>query len=307
MLDLLVIAHGRRNGRFAAHVWRRLARILRDVAGAPADIRFTRGPGDATVLARSALRSGVRWIAVAGGDGTINEVLNGYRAERNRSDPPPLSFLPFGSGNDWVRSLGIPRDPLRAAKALANSRVRAVDIGLARFHGPSGRPEERYFINFAEAGVGARSVRPMNALPRWGRSGMAYLATAVATAFRYSPRRLRIACDANAGRETEPLLSIIVANGRFFGGGMQCAPMARLDDGLLDVITIGSFGKLELLRKVRKFAAGRYLDESRVSHCTARSVEISGPADFPFELDGDFVGTLPATITVLPRALSIRC
>jgi diacylglycerol kinase (ATP) len=306
MLDLLVIAHGKRNGWFAAHMWERLARILRDVAGAPADIQFTRGPGDATVLARTAVCSGVRWIAVAGGDGTINEVLNGYCAERNRADLPPLSFLPFGSGNDWVRSLGIPRDPLRAAKALANSRLRAVDIGVARFHGRSGHPEERYFINFAEAGVGARSVQPMNALPRWGRTGMVYLATAVATAFHYSPRRLRIACDANAARETEPLLSVIVANGRFFGGGIQCAPMARLDDGLLDVVTIGSFGKLELLRKVRKFVAGRYLDESRVSHIAARLIEISGPVDFPFELDGDFVGTLPAAIKVIPRALTIR-
>jgi diacylglycerol kinase (ATP) len=306
MIDLLVIAHGKRNGRLAAPLWNRILRALRRTA-ARVELRFTNAPGHATSIAREAVLSGVPWIAVAGGDGTINEVLNGFRS--GEGDPerrPALSFLPFGSGNDWVRTLGMPRHPLKAAESLAASRVRLVDAGLARFSDFAGQPQERLFMNFAEAGVGARSVQPMNSLPQWGRRGPVYLATAVATAFRYAPRPIEIACDGEPVRSTDPLLSVIVANGRFFGAGIQCAPMADIGDGMFDTITIGSFGKIEVIRKIRKFVAGRYLDERLVSHRAARTIEISAATTVPFQLDGDCVGFLPAIISVLPGYMRIR-
>ncbi len=307
MTDLLVIANGRNGDRSFERLRPRIVPILRKAAGGAPRVRFTSGPGHATELAREALRAGVGWIVVAGGDGTINEVLNGYLGPDGAiSGRAPLSFLPLGSGNDWMRSFGDARDPVRAAEMLADSRIRAVDVGVAQFRDPFGAPCRRLFLNFAEAGVGASSVRPANGSPRRPGSRRTYLLSAVAAAFRYSPEPIELACDGKPPRTTEPLLSLIVANGRFFGAGIQCAPMAQPDDGLLDVISIGAFGKLEILRKVRKFVRGRYLAEPRTSHRAVHSVEISAAAEVPFELDGDFVGTLPAAITVLPRALAIR-
>ncbi len=304
MTKLFVIAHGKRQGP----VWDRIVPLLRALAGNAVTLQFTSGPGDATRMAREAIGAGAGWIVAAGGDGTFNEVVNGYFGGGGVIEArTPLSFLPFGSGNDWVRTLGTPQDPLRAAAALEAARTRPVDVAVAQFRNRRGATERRAFLNFAEAGVGAQSVRHLNRLPQWARTGSVYLVTAVATAFPYQPRALELACDGAAPYATEPLLSLIVANGRFFGAGIQCAPMAQHDDGLLDVITIGSFGTLEVLRKVGTFVRGCYLGESKVTHRTVRSVAIMSAWPVPFELDGDFVGTLPATVTVLPGALQIRC
>jgi diacylglycerol kinase (ATP) len=307
MTDLLVIANGRfqrgRNGRR----WDRVEVRLRELFGNGVEIRFSSGKGDATRYAREALVAGVGWLAAAGGDGTINEVVNGYfEKDRNIQPKSPLSFLPCGSGNDWVRTLGLPIDLLKAVEALAHASPHLVDVGHVRYQGLDGTVEERIFLNIAEAGVGGRMTAGKG-VAGWLPSGrLGYHLGSLATALMHRPQCLQLVIDGTTGLATGPILSLIVAGGRYFGGGMHCAPMARPDDGLLETITLGDFGWAEILLKIGSFFSGSYLDDSKVTHRSVHSLEAIGGSMVYLELDGELAGTLPATFTVLRHSLQLR-
>jgi YegS/Rv2252/BmrU family lipid kinase len=295
---LLVIV----NGRVARHRWwGRAEAQLRTLFGNGVEIRYTRGRGDATLIARAALENGSDWIVAAGGDGTINEAVNGFfDCERRVRPGAALSFLACGTANDWVRTL---RSPLRlrdAIDALPAARPGAVDVGIARCRGRDGAACERVFLNFAEAGVGSEVIR------RVERRKDAYLPTAVRAAFSYLPRRFDLTLDRGESMSVGPLLSLIVAGGRYFGSGIKVAPMASPDDGLLEVITLGDFSRFEILRKISKFARGRYFDEPKVNHYSVRELTAVSPDPVSLILDGEIAGELPVTIRVAPRALKIR-
>jgi YegS/Rv2252/BmrU family lipid kinase len=308
MSDLVVIAHGRcQSGRSGGN-WDKAVRRLREIFGNSLDIRYTSRRGDGARLARTALLEGARWLAAAGGDGTIHEVVNGcFEGKRNIQPKSSLSFLPLGRGNDWIRTLDLPADTQEAIVTLVRGKARHVDVGHTRLLGLSGKEEERIFINVAEAGVGAKVVEKTD------RDGMSlgttrsYALAAVRATLSYLPRRLQLVLDGADAVTTEPLLSLIAANGRYFGAGMKCAPMAHPDDGMLEVIAIGHFTRLEVAWYFPSFMRGTYLAQSRVRHYSVRKIEIASAEQVLLELDGELAGALPATIDILPQALQIRC
>jgi YegS/Rv2252/BmrU family lipid kinase len=307
MAELLVIAHGKLQRGPMLRTWAGASERLRQIFGDRVEIRFTAAPGDATRLAREALRDGVDWLVAAGGDGTIHEVVNGFfRGPENVGPRASLSFLPCGSGNDWVRTLNIPASTLEAVERLPTSRIRFVDVGFAGYQAQDGSAMERVFLNVAEAGVGGRVVTHMKEglFPALG--GVSYRLSTIAAALTGSRPELRLAFDGNPIVSSGPALSLIVAGGRYFGAGMHCAPMARPDDGLLEVITLGDFGRVELLLKARRFFSGSYLDDPKVRHRSVRMIEATSDERVLLEMDGELVGTLPARIRVLPGALAIR-
>jgi len=307
MTDLLVIANGRFQRGWTGRRWDRVAVRLRELFGDGVEISFTCRRGDATQYARQALVAGVGWLAAAGGDGTIHEVVNGYfEKDRNIQPKSPLSFLPCGSGNDWVRTLGLPVDLFQAVEALAHASPHLVDVGHARFQGLQGTVEERVFLNVAEAGVGGRMTAGKG-VAGWLPAGrLGYRLCSLATALSHRPQCLQLIIDGTTGLATGPILSLIVAGGRYFGGGMHCAPMARPDDGLLETITLGNFGWAEILLKIGGFFSGSYLDDPKVSHRSVRSLEAISGEEVYLELDGELAGTLPATFTVLRHSLRLR-
>jgi len=272
---------------------------LRALFGDGVEIRYTSGPGDATLIACQALEDGADWIAAAGGDGTINEVVNGFfRGGRNMRPGAALSFLPCGTANDWVRTIGSPLRLRDAVDALPAARPCVVDVGLARCRDVNGSVCDRAFLNFAEAGVGSEVIR------RIERKRGNYLPAAVRAAFSYLPREFELTLDDGEAKSVGPLLSFIVAGGRYFGAGIHVAPMALPDDGLLEVITLGDFSRTEILRKITKFVRGTYFDEFKVRHYSVRKLVVSG--DSALVLDGEVAGELPVTIRVAPRALKVR-
>lgn len=298
MAELLVIA----NGRLARRRWWGTAQaLLRTMFGNRVEIRFTRCRGDATFIAREELESGADWVAVAGGDGTINEVVNGFfDGGREVRPSAAMSFLPCGTANDWVRTVGSTLRLRDVIDALPGTQVRTVDVGFARFRGGDGEPCQRAFLNFAEAGVGSEVIRRIER--RRGR----YLTAAVKAAFSYSPHRFAVTLDHEEAKSIGPLLSIIIASGRYFGSGIRVAPMARPDDGLLEVITLGDFSRTEILRKITKFVRGTYFHEPKVRHYSVQTLTASSCDAVSLILDGELAGELPVTIHVVPRALKIR-
>ncbi len=307
MADLLVIANGRFQRGPAGRGWEAVMLRLRQLFGEGVEIKFTARREHATELAREALASGTGWIAAAGGDGTINEVVNGYFEKGQNLRPGvPLSFLPCGSGNDWARTLGLPPDILMAVEGLARASLHTVDVGHARFRNFDGSVGERVFLNVAEAGAGGRLVAKRSTGGGYVRRRLGYRLDSLATALAHPAQNFRLIIDGSTETDSGPILSLIVAGGRYFGGGMHCAPMARPDDGYFEVITLGDFGWAEILTKIATFFSGTYIRDRKVTHRSVSSLEASSDGEVYLEMDGELAGTLPAAFTVLPLALQLR-
>lgn len=279
---------------------RRYPCVVDDLHGLPgAEIRRTRGPGHATELAREAVRDGCSHVVVAGGDGTVHEVVNGLVPGEGAAPDAVLAVVPLGTGNDLAGGLGIPLDPHEAVEILGRARTRRVD--LLRVGSAAG---ERWVANFAIAGFAgdvAGRVTP-ETRRRWG--GLVYL-RAVAMGLPALRRyRTRLVVDG----ETLPpqdLLAVIVANGRRGGNGIPVAPRAEPDDGELDLVAVGCAVPRRVPLTVARVLAGRHLDSTDVLWRRARAVEIRSDPPMPVNGDGQGLGDTPVTFRVLPGALGV--
>lgn len=281
--------------------WPAFERALR-ATGMAFDVQATDRPGDAAHIAHAAASGGRTRILVAGGDGTVHEALNGLmraRTEAPTACAPGMMLVPvpLGTGNDWARSLALPRDPDRLAALIARGRPAAHDVGAIDFAGP-GRPR-CWFINVAGAGFDAHVLQR---LPPSTPSRAAYLLGALRELGRYRATNLSVACDDAAAPATKRLVAF-VAIGRYCGHGMHVAPRARVDDGRFDVVTIADVGLLRALPKLVALHTRGLLHDPLVRHATATSVRLDSEPPAGVEADGQVVGTTPATFTVAPRAL----
>lgn len=278
-------------------------------AGARFDLALTEGPRDATRIVREALQSGVSGVAVVGGDGTLNEAVNGFFDE----DRTPIAKdawlgpLPCGTGGDFRRTLGVSRriDPMVTRMLWA--RPRRIDVGWIRFVDDEGRTVERAFLNIASFGMSGLVVRVVNGSPKWMGGTPAFLLGTLRAIKRYERQRVRLMIDDGEPYEAS-ILTVAVANGRFFGGGMQVAPKAEIDDGLFDVVTLTQ-KPLASLKMSGDIYLGAHLDRQGVScvrahRLTAEPLDPEEPV--LIDLDGEGPGRLPATFEVMPGALLLR-
>jgi YegS/Rv2252/BmrU family lipid kinase len=288
---------GATRGRFA-----RVEALLRDALG-EIEIEWTRGPRDAVRIAREGVRAGVERIVVAGGDGTTSEVAEGILGA-DLGGYCSIGLLPFGTGGDFVRSFGPPRTLEESVRALASSESRIVDAGRVSFLAPGAQEQTLHFINSASAGISGLTVELVNRAPKHlgGRASF-FLGTLRALA-RYAFPPVRVVVDGKSLHEG-PLTLATACNGAFFGGGMQVAPDARIDDGLLDVVVIPARTRARLVTRLPRIYAGRHLEEEGVQHVRGGVVELAPTSDDEIwiELDGEPVGTLPVRIEVVPGAL----
>jgi YegS/Rv2252/BmrU family lipid kinase len=272
----------------------------------PFDEALTAAPGDATRLTREALRAGAERVVALGGDGTVNEVVNGFFDESGASIAPDASFalLPFGTGGDFRRTLGLPTDLAAAARVIAANRRMRIDVGRLAFTSPSGERAHRMFANIASFGVSGVVDRLVNESDkRFGRLSF-MIATARAT-WSYRNQRVQLTFD-GADRLEATINTVAVANGRYFGGGMMVAPKAELDDGQFDVIAMGDFGFRDLLKSGRRLYKGTHLSMDKVTARRARVVEAEGlepGAVIELDVDGECPGRLPARFELLAGAL----
>lgn len=263
--------------------------------------RCTRRPGHASELAREALARGCRRLVAAGGDGTLQEVVNGLG---DRADRVELGLVPLGTGNDFARSVGIPTDPDRALTAMRECRPRPVDVLLCRRSGGAGDGECLRVVNFAIGGFGGRVADHVTERRRriWG--SLVYLRAALADLPGLTRYRARVRVDGERV-DGEPLLAVIVANGRWLGHGIPAAPEARIDDGLLDVVMIRSISILRLPLLILRVLGGRHLDHPAVSFRRGSHVEVRATPGMPFNADGQELGRGDMEFRVQPGALRI--
>ncbi len=272
----------------------------------PFDEAITRAPGDATRLTREALRAGAERVVAIGGDGTVNEVVNGFFDDAGAPIAPEASFalLPYGTGGDFRRTLGLPTELAAAARVVAANRRRRIDVGRLTFTSPRGERVHRMFANIASFGVSGVVDRLVNESgKRFGRLTF-MIATARAT-WSYRNQRVQLTFD-GADRVEATINTVAVANGRYFGGGMKVAPDAELDDGRFDVIAMGDFGFGDLLKSGRRLYQGTHLSMDKVTARRAKVVEAEGVepgAVIELDVDGESPGRLPARFELLAGAL----
>jgi len=256
-------------------------------------VYVTTAPAEATTVARQFAADGVALVVAVGGDGTVNEVANGLL---DASSAAVLAVLPAGRGADFARSVGTPRNADAALERIVRATPRPIDVGRATFTDGSSRA----FVNVAglgfDAAVAARASRS-----RLPGSTVPYVSGLVGALARY--RNLDVAIEIDGERIDGRALSVVVANGRYFGGGMKIVPDADLADGLIDLAILGDLSKSDLLRNVPRVYRGTHVTHPKFTHRTAREIRVTTTEPARVQLDGEVVGAAPVTFTVEAGAL----
>jgi diacylglycerol kinase (ATP) len=263
-----------------------------------ARLEVTRGRGDAERLAADAASGGHDRVVAIGGDGTVQEIVNGLI---EGSVPASLGVVPAGSGNDLARSIGLPRDPAEAWRVAVGRHTRTIDVARAR----NGDAAERWFVSAGGIGFDAQVAAAMVSRGRWQLGRPGYLLTTLAELRRFTNRRIELRIDATTS--THDVLFVAVANGAFYGGGMRIAPSARPDDGILDVCVVGDITRLTAIRQLPNLYRGTHVDHPQVTMRTGRSIAIEGERDRDtrIHLDGEPFGSLPLRISIAPAAIEV--
>lgn len=253
----------------------------------------TERAGHATNLAREAVDQGATTVVACGGDGTVNEVLNGMI-----DSGASLAVLPMGTGNDLCRSLGIGTDLNQAVPAALGEHSRTIDVGRWQCGGREG-----YFANICGSGFDAKVAERINRGFRYLTGTSAYIAAVLQTLMTYNRSVLHVTVDNH--KISEHAMLCAVANAQSYGGGMLVAPLASLDDGLLDVVVVGDVSKMGFIRAFPRVFKGTHLSHPQVSHRVGRVVTIDSETPLPVLVDGELVGTTPATFTLVPRGIRV--
>ncbi|MFQ5602666.1 MAG: diacylglycerol/lipid kinase family protein [bacterium] len=265
--------------------------------------------GDATVLTRRALHDGYDTIVVLGGDGTINEVVNGFFENgRQINSDACLGIISTGSGGDWIKTLNIPDNIEEAAACIVEHKLRRCDVGWLECQNAQGQTQSSYFINIADAGFGGTLATLANQSTKALGPFFAYLTGLLRTLAFYQNQRVRIQVD-DTFEEELTVNSVVVANGQFFGGGMWIAPEAQIDDGLFEIAIVGDVNRAEVLANIYRIYNGTLAQHPKARYLKGKKITLQ-PAEesaILIEADGEQPGQLPATFEIVPKAINIIC
>lgn len=267
---------------------------------------ITAGPADATRVAHEAVTTrDIRFVVAVGGDGTVNEVVNGLvDAESGEpfADDVVFGAVAGGTGCDFIKTFGLDRSPQRVAAHFEGDTHFPIDLGRVRYVGRDGRPAVRLFANIAECGWGAEVTDRVNRLPRWlskARYPIAILSYA---------RRMELVPTTVTVDHTEveePITEVVVANGQFFGSGMKIAPRALPDDGLFNVQTWRTEAG-DVLANLNKARHGEHLSDPKVREYQSSTVRVTSETPHLIEADGEVLGTTPASFDLVEKVLRLK-
>jgi diacylglycerol kinase (ATP) len=269
-------------------------------AGLSGDALFSRAAGELGELARRAADGGAELLVVVGGDGSVHEVVNGI-AQR---DGVEVAVIPRGTGWDFARSLGLPRNTDRAIDAALSGKARTIDLGRATYRRWPGGEGESWFANVASAGMSGAIAQRANDTTKAFGGKISYVWATFAVFARWSNSEIDVTVDDESRRAR--MHDVIVSNGPYIGGGMKITPDALPDDGQFDVLLIGDLTKRDLMFTLPKTFRGAHLPHPKAEVLRGARVRIDAPEPLPIELDGEQPGTTPAQFELVPQALRVR-
>lgn len=267
---------------------------------------FTEAPGHATELTRRYLEKGCDLVVSVGGDGTANEVINGFfaggKAVRREA---AFGYISTGTGGDLGRTIGTPRSILEAVQHLIRCQPRPVDLGRVNFINNMGDEEIRYFVNVAGLGLDGDIVDRVNRTSKALGGFISFLWGTVASLLLYQNQNMTIAVDGKIIVD-EPVTFVAIGNGCYFGGGMKVAPTALMDDGLFDIIILQNLSKIKLLLNLHRVYRGTHLTHPRIKSLQGRLITVNSKGTALLNLDGEQPGRAPAEIELLPQAINLK-
>jgi YegS/Rv2252/BmrU family lipid kinase len=273
-------------------------------AGIPFETALTTRPHEATEIAERNVKASRPVVVAVGGDGTLNEVVNGFF---HNGAPIPtaskMAMVPLGTGGDFRRSLRIPVDPKDAIGVLKSGVVRRLDVGCVTYQKADRTSAVRHFINIADAGLGGDVVQMVgNGTKRFG--SFAYTIGGLRALIGYANKPMTVEID-DVRHDLKKAQQVVVANCQFFGGGMQMAPTASPTDGVFDVILIKNAGKIETMRGMNDFRAGKHLDQTnpKIELLYGKRVSVSSTKRVRIDIDGEAGGFLPALFEIQPGSI----
>ena len=280
--------------------WPELARRAA-AAGLDGATLFSERQGHLAELAREAALDGAELLVVVGGDGSVNEVVNGLAGLGRQ---PAVAVVPRGTGWDFSRTFGIPRKIDDAVQIALQGDVRTIDLGRASYRAWDGSDATAWFANVASAGMSGAIAKRANETTKALGGKASYLWATFAVFSGWEATEIAVAVDGE--RRAGPMFDVVIANGRFFGGGLEICPEAEPDDGLFDVLTIGDVTKRDLVQTMPKMYRGTHLPHPKAELLRGSSVTVTSETPLPIELDGEQPGTTPVTFEVAAGALRLR-
>lgn len=285
--------------------WPKFRSILLE-KGYEFEAAVTEYPGHATELCRKALKSGFGTIMSVGGDGTMNEVVNGFfEGEQPLAPNSRLVVFSRGTGCDFIKALGTEKGIESLLEVLVRNKEKHIDVGRVCF--PDNSTEKintRYFLNVADIGIGAETANRVNKHSKRFKGFLSFLFGAVSTIVQYKNKDFEVFIDDRLVLK-ERMNSVIIANGRYFGGGMKVAPDALLDDGLFDIIILGDLSKADLIKSFPLIYDGKHLTHPKVKLYKGSRVTVKSGGKGLLEVDGEIPGNDDAEFQILPGALKI--
>jgi YegS/Rv2252/BmrU family lipid kinase len=288
---------------------RRKSRIIEEISrrlGTTPTVHVTSKPLDAIELTRSAIKHGAELVIAVGGDGTVHEVVNGFAELGILLNPScQLGIIGSGTAQDAIRSFGLPAHMDGQIEVVCGEGSRLVDIGKVRAVDPAGTVQEHFFLNECQQGIAAVVVQRFQSHHKWLGGFLGFGLTAVSTAARHREQVMTVEIDGKPVI-SDAFLGVVVSNGGFAGGGMNFAPGAKVDDGLLDVVIIHKQRVPSRLLNFPRIYFGTHINLSWISCFKGRQVKVTSDEKVPVEADGEFLGYLPCSIEILPHSLLLK-
>jgi diacylglycerol kinase (ATP) len=253
-----------------------------------------------TEFARGAADEGAELLVVVGGDGSVHEVVNGIAGR----DGVEIALIVRGTGWDFARSLGLPRNIDRAIDVALSGKTRTIDLGRATYRLWAGGEAQSFFANVASAGMSGAIAQRANDSSKALGGKVSYVWATFAVFARWSSNEIHVTVDGETRQAR--MHDVIVANGPYVGGGMKIAPEAEADDGTFDVLLIGDLTKRDLVLTMPKIFRGTHLPHPKAELLRGAEVSVDATDPLPIQLDGEQPGTTPARFEIVPRALRVR-
>lgn len=269
------------------------------------DVSFTQSPLHAIQITREALQKGYDHIIAVGGDGTINEVLNGFYSPLTEEKcQAAFSVLPMGTASDFARVLPLSTQAEYIEKLLQKGQEQACDVVCASYIDWEGKPARRYFINVADVGIGSDTCARVNRSNKAMGGFLSFLFACLAAIFSFKNPVLTVEVDGQVLYSGKSSM-VAVNNGQYFGGGMMIAPQAQISDGLLDIIVLEDFSKAEFLKALPSVYKGKHLNHPRIRLAKGSKIKIKSPDRVYLEVDGESPGIGDVAIEILPGDIKL--
>ncbi len=300
MLNARLIVNPAAGAGRTAKKWPKIRDLLKHI-GLHFEHDLTEAPGHAIELAKTAAAKGYELIVSVGGDGTINEVVNGMY-EAGSTQDVTLGIISTGTGSDYARTIGISPHQQEACQCLLHPRQTTVDLGVLEYTSNSHRTK-RLFVNFAGLGFATEVVKATTQKFKFLGGMPSYLTGLLSTFLLYKNKEITLRLD--GVEEKRNICTVMMNNGKYGGGSMLVAPDADLRDGLLDVLIIDALSKADLLCSLPRIYKGTHLTHPKVSLKKAKMIEIEAKQKMFLQADGELLGETPARAYVMPAALKI--